>query len=63
MAASRPVRSIPGGLREEVSLVSAPVAEAPDGGFHFHRGPQYAAEFLRYRADELCALPARSTDF
>jgi ubiquinone/menaquinone biosynthesis C-methylase UbiE len=36
------------------------VAE-PDGKFHFHRGPAYAAEYLGYDAAELAALPAETT--
>jgi len=61
MAASCPVGFDTKRLREEVSLVYARVAEAPNGDFHFHRGPEYAVEFLRYDADELRTLPARST--
>jgi len=34
------------------------VAAQPDGEFHFHRGPAYAAAFLGYDATELEALPA-----
>ena len=33
------------------------VATSPDGEFHFHRGPQYAAAMLGYDAAELAALP------
>ena len=33
------------------------VATAPDGEFHFHRGPRYAATMLGYDAAELAALP------
>ena len=39
----------------------ARVAAAPDGPFHFHRGPQYAVERLGYEAAELAALPADVT--
>jgi SAM-dependent methyltransferase len=39
----------------------ARVAAAPDGAFHFHRGPQYAAARLGYDAVELAALPADVT--
>jgi arsenite methyltransferase len=28
------------------------VARDPSGDFHFHRGPRYAADYLRYDADE-----------
>jgi SAM-dependent methyltransferase len=34
------------------------VAEAPEGAFHFHRGPEYAAARLGYDATELAFLPA-----
>ena len=61
MAVSCPVGFDAKRLREEVSAVYARVAEAPDGDFHFHRGPEYAAEFLGYDAEELRTLPARST--
>src|SRR5262245_30603075 len=37
------------------------VAAAPDGEFHFHRGPAYAARMLGYDSDELAALPADVT--
>ena len=33
------------------------VADAPEGEFHFHRGPEYAASRLGYDAGELAALP------
>ena len=44
-------------LRSEVSNIYRRVAAAPDGEFHFHRGPAYAAEFLGYDAGELASLP------
>jgi len=31
-------------LRSEISNVYGRVAVAPDGDFHFHRGPAYAAD-------------------
>ena len=37
------------------------VAAEPAGEFHFHRGPQYAAERLGYDAAALAALPAPVT--
>jgi SAM-dependent methyltransferase len=37
------------------------VAAAPEGAFHFHRGPQYASARLGYDAAELAALPADVT--
>src|SRR5215831_6725449 len=48
-------------LRSEISNAYERVAEEPEGEFHFHRGPAYAAEFLGYDADELAALPADCT--
>lgn len=48
-------------LRSEISSIYGRVAEEPDGEFHFHRGPAYAAELLGYDADELRALPPNCT--
>jgi arsenite methyltransferase len=45
-------------VREEVSKVYSRVASDPDGDFHFHCGPAYAAEFLGYDPAELAALPS-----
>src|SRR4029077_16840741 len=44
-------------LRSEISNIYGRVAIDPDGAFHFHRGPAYAAEFLGYDAEELATLP------
>lgn len=48
-------------LRSEVSRIYSRVATDPDGDFHFHRGPAYAANFLGYDPAELAALPAECT--
>lgn len=48
-------------LRSEVAKVYSRVAMDPDGDFHFHRGPEYAADFLSYDPAELAALPAECT--
>ena len=48
-------------LRFEVSSIYSRVVAEPQGKFHFHRGPAYAAEFLGYDAEELAALPAETT--
>ena len=48
-------------LRSEVSKVYSRVANEPNGDFHFHRGPAYAADFLGYDPHELAALPSEST--
>ncbi|MBI2835254.1 MAG: methyltransferase domain-containing protein [Acidobacteria bacterium] len=44
-------------LRHEVRAMYARVATSPDGEFHFHRGPAYAARVLGYDAGELASLP------
>jgi len=48
-------------LRSEVSKVYSRVANDPNGDFHFHRGPAYAAQFLGYDPVELAALPPECT--
>lgn len=48
-------------LRDEIRSIYARVADDPSGEFHFHRGADYAAEFLRYDRAALAQLPARST--
>lgn len=44
-------------LRREVQEMYSRVAGAPDGSYHFHRGPDYAIAWLGYDAGELAALP------
>jgi SAM-dependent methyltransferase len=61
MATSCPVDLDTMRLRAEISTMYARVAEHPDGEFHFHRGPGYAARLLGYDAAELAALPAEAT--
>ncbi|MEK6608136.1 MAG: methyltransferase domain-containing protein [Myxococcota bacterium] len=48
-------------LRAEIQSIYAQVAADPSGEFHFHRGPDYAAELLGYDAKALATLPAQST--
>jgi SAM-dependent methyltransferase len=48
-------------LRAEVRSMYARVAAEPDGEFHFHRGPDYAADRLGYDPRELALLPAPVT--
>ena len=48
-------------LRREVQDMYSRVAVAPDGSFHFHRGPEYAIGWLGYDADELSELPPEVT--
>jgi arsenite methyltransferase len=61
MAVSCPIGFDVKSLRAEVQTMYARVAAAPDGEFHFHRGPRYAASMLGYNAAELAALPADVT--
>jgi SAM-dependent methyltransferase len=61
MAVSCPIGFDTRRLRDEVSAMYARVASAPEGEFHFHRGPAYAASFLGYEASELAALPETAT--
>ena len=44
-------------LRREVQEMYSRVAAAPDGSYHFHRGPAYAAGWLGYDPGELAQLP------
>jgi SAM-dependent methyltransferase len=60
MAIACPVELNTAILRAEISSIYGRVAVGPDGEFHFHRGPAYAAEFLGYDA-ELAALPPDCT--
>jgi arsenite methyltransferase len=48
-------------LCSEVSKVYSRVAIDPNGDFHFHRGPAYAADVLGYNPAELAALPMDCT--
>jgi len=48
-------------LRREVQAMYSRVAFSPGDSFHFHRGPQYAVEWLGYDAAELEALPVDVT--
>jgi SAM-dependent methyltransferase len=61
MALACPVDLNTAFLRSEISSIYGRVAETPDGEFHFHRGPAYAAEFLGYDRKELAALPPDCT--
>jgi SAM-dependent methyltransferase len=61
MALTCPIEFNVARLRSEVQTIYAQVATAPDGPFHFHRGPRYAAERLGYDSNELATLPAAVT--
>lgn len=49
-------------LRAEIQSIYARVAADPSGEFHFHRGPEYAAQRLHYDAAELAKLPGTVTE-
>jgi arsenite methyltransferase len=44
-------------LKDKIRSTYGQVAQQPDGDFHFHRGPDYAAEVLGYERAELDQLP------
>jgi arsenite methyltransferase len=44
-------------LRELVRAEYERVAREPGGDYHFHRGPEYAAQYLQYDATELAQVP------
>lgn len=48
-------------LREAIQAMYTRVAISPEGAFHFHRGPDYAATMLGYSAAALAALPGEVT--
>jgi arsenite methyltransferase len=48
-------------LRAEIQSIYRRVATEPSGDFHFHRGPVYAADMLRYERTALATLPADTT--
>jgi SAM-dependent methyltransferase len=48
-------------LHQVVAEMYARVAADPNGEFHFHRGPDYAAGWLGYDPVELASLPASTT--
>lgn len=49
-------------LRTQVIATYDQVAREPGAPYHFHRGPDYAADFLGYDRAELAALPAIATE-
>jgi len=49
-------------LRAEIKSIYARVAVDPSGEFHFHRGPEYAAQRLHYDAGELSHIPRIVTE-
>jgi arsenite methyltransferase len=61
MAVTCPIGFDVARLRSQVLTTYDRVARDPGGEFHFHRGPRYASELLRYDATELAALPEEAT--
>jgi arsenite methyltransferase len=61
MATTCPAGFNVGRLRQLVRAEYDRVAREPDGKFHFHRGPHYAAAMLRYDPQELATIPEEST--
>jgi arsenite methyltransferase len=57
MAVTCPVELDTVRLRNEIQSMYTTVASAPDGEFHFHRGPEYAERFLRYDPLALARVP------
>lgn len=61
MALACPVNFDKAKLKSEIRATYASVARNPDGAFHFHRGPKYAARLLGYDPGELDSLPTSAT--
>ena len=56
-----PIEIDPKTLRSEVSKIYELVAREPGSDFHFHRGPDYAAQMLGYDRERLASLPDATT--
>lgn len=61
MAISCPADLDVASVRTEVRDIYSRVAATPEGEFHFHRGPEYAASHLGYDRSALAALPRSVT--
>jgi SAM-dependent methyltransferase len=48
-------------LRDEIRFIYSRVATQPTGDFHFHRGAEYAIEFLGYDRGAVLEVPETST--
>lgn len=57
MAATCPIHFDADSLREKVRDTYQRVARNPYADYHFHRGPQYAQDYLGYDPRDLDALP------
>jgi len=62
MAVSSPIGFDVDRLRARVLATYERVAHEPGGDFHFHRGADYAVNWLRYDAAEIALLPQVATD-
>jgi arsenite methyltransferase len=62
MATTAPHRFDANYLRTQVIATYDRVAREPGAHYHFHRGPDYAADFLGYDRAELAALPRLATE-
>jgi arsenite methyltransferase len=60
MAIASPIDLDTQKLRDEIRAIYARVATDPSADFHFHRGPRYACDFLKYES-KVDELPAEST--
>jgi ubiquinone/menaquinone biosynthesis C-methylase UbiE len=49
-------------LQEKVRATYEEVAKDPEGDFHFHRGAEYAAEYLGYNVEDLEKIPKEASD-
>jgi arsenite methyltransferase len=61
MALTCPIDLDVASLRNEIQTMYGRVAGNPDGEFHFHRGPEYAAGRLGYDQYELMQVPPSVT--
>lgn len=49
-------------LRQQVEIEYDRVARAPHGEFHFHRGADYANQYLQYAREDLDRVPRLASD-
>lgn len=62
MAATAPQNFDVNYLRQQVQAEYDRVAREPNGDYHFHRGAQYAYDYLRYAWEDLCRVPTLASD-
>jgi len=62
MATAAPINFDVNSLRTQVIATYDQVAREPNAHYHFHRGPDYAHDFLGYDRDALADLPAIATE-